>query len=56
MLLFDSVGLYKSLLTGDTFGGDKHFKAAYIPLNSRSHLENVDYKINEDGIPCCPKR
>lgn len=52
---FDSVGLYKSLLTGDTFGGDKHFKAAYIPLNSRSHLENVDYKINEDGIPCCPK-
>lgn len=57
---FDSVGLYKSLLTGDTFGTlsdgtGKHFSSAYIPLNSRSHLENKDYKLNEDGIPCCPK-
>jgi hypothetical protein len=52
---FDSVGLYKALLTGDTFGSDKHFSSAYIPLNSRSHLENMDYEINENGIPCCPK-
>jgi hypothetical protein len=52
---FDSVGIYKSLLTGDTFGSDKHFSSAYIPLNSRSHLENTDYEINENGIPCCPK-
>jgi hypothetical protein len=52
---FDSVGIYKSLLTGDTFGSDKHFSSAYIPLNSRSHLENTDYQINENGIPCCPK-
>jgi hypothetical protein len=51
---FDAVSLYKELLSGDTFGGDKHFSKAYIPLNSRSHLENIDYTINEDGIPCCP--
>ena len=52
---FDSVGLYKSLTTGDTFGENKHFSSAYISLNSKSQLENVDYKINEDGITCCPK-
>ena len=51
---FDTVQLYKDLLTGDTFGENKHFSKAYIPLNARSHLENVDYTINEHGIPCCP--
>lgn len=35
---FDSVQLYKELLSGDTFGIDKHFSKAYIPLNSRSHF------------------
>ena len=51
---FDSVALYKELLSGDTFGKDRHFSKAYIPLNSRSGLENPDYTINADGIPCCP--
>ncbi len=51
---FDAVQLYKHLLTGDTFGNDRHFERAYIPLNPRAHLENTDYTINEDGIPCCP--
>ena len=51
---FDTAQLYKCLLTGDTFGNDKHFSKAYIPLNARSGLENLDYSINEDGIPCCP--
>ena len=51
---FDTAQLYKSLLTGDTFGNDKHFSKAYIPLNARSGLENLDCSINEDGIPCCP--
>ena len=51
---FDSVGLYKELLSGDTFGEYKHFSKAYIPLNARSGLENPDYTINEEGIPCCP--
>ena len=51
---FDTVDLYKQLLTGDTFGTDRHFSKAYIPLNSRSGLENPDYTINDDGIPCCP--
>ena len=51
---FDTVELYKNLLTGNTFGDNKHFAKAYIPLNARSGLENQDYTINEDGIPCCP--
>lgn len=51
---FDTVQLYKDLLTGDTFGENRHFSKAYIPLNARSHLENVDYTINKHGIPCCP--
>ncbi|MDE7250084.1 MAG: transposase [Lachnospiraceae bacterium] len=51
---FDAVEIYKALLTGDTFGKNRHFLKAYLPLNARSHLENVDYTINENGIPCCP--
>lgn len=51
---FDAVQLYKDLLTGDTFGKDRHFQKAYIPLNHRSQLKNAEYTINEDGIPCCP--
>jgi len=45
---FDSVGIYKTLLH------DLHFEKAYIPLNHRAGLENEDYTINDDGIPCCP--
>lgn len=51
---FDTVALYKTLLTGDTFCNNKHFTKAFIPINARSGLENQDYTINEDGIPCCP--
>lgn len=51
---FDTLQLYKDLLTGDTFGSNRHFSKAYIPLNARSSLENSDYTINENGIPCCP--
>ena len=51
---FDSIEIYKNLLTGNTFGTDKHFSKAYIPLNARAHLENEDYTINENGMPCCP--
>ena len=51
---FDSALLYKQLLTGDTFGADKHFSKAYIPLNSRAGIKYPDCKVNADGIPCCP--
>lgn len=51
---FDTIVLYKELLTGNTFGNNKHFSKAYIPLNSRSGLKHENYKINDDGIPCCP--
>ena len=51
---FDSALLYRQLLTGDTFGDNKHFSRAYIPLNSRSGIKYPDCKVNADGIPCCP--
>lgn len=51
---FNAVNLYRDLLSGNTFGENKHFLKAYIPLNVRSHLENKDYTINKNGIPCCP--
>lgn len=51
---FDSISIYKQLLTGSTFGEGKHFNSAYIPLNSRSPLKST-CPINEYGIPCCPK-
>ena len=56
---FDSVILYRDLLSGDTLGTDDsgngiHFQRAYIPLNSRAGLEHANYCINGDGIPCCP--
>ena len=51
---FDTVELYKNLLTGDTFGDDNHFSKAYISLNVRLGLENKDYSINENSVPCCP--
>ncbi len=51
---FDSAQLYKDLLSGDSFGSDCHFQKAYIPLNSRAGIENQNYTINDDGVPCCP--
>ena len=51
---FDTAALYKDLLSGNTFGENRHFSKAFIPLNARAHLENTDYTINNNGIPCCP--
>ena len=56
---FDTVELYKDLLTGETFGVDSegngiHFNKAYIPRNARGGIGKQDYTVNEDGIPCCP--
>jgi hypothetical protein len=50
---FDAIQIYKDLLTGDTFGENRHFAKAYIPLNV-ARIENFDYTVNEDGVPCCP--
>ena len=52
---FDTLPIYRDLLTGDTFGIDKHFSCTYIPLNKRSSLADANSFINENGIPCCPK-
>ena len=52
---FDSINIYESLLSGDTFGKERCFSKAYIPLNERSRLKNADCTINHEGIPCCPK-
>ena len=51
---FDSCQLYGELLTGSTFGENKHFAKAYIPLNPRSGFGNPDCAVDENGIPCCP--
>lgn len=52
---FDSMLLYHQLLSGDTFGTDKHFDKAFIPLNARSSINSIDfYTIDSNGIPCCP--
>lgn len=45
---FDSGTIYKYLLH------DLKFSKAYIPLNSRSKIQNEQCPINEEGIPCCP--
>jgi len=50
---FDAVQIYKDLLTSDTFGENRHFEKAYIPLNNPL-VNYSNYTINEDGIPCCP--
>lgn len=52
---FDSMLLYRQLLSGDTFGTNKHFGKAFIPLNARSSINSIDsYTIDSNGIPCCP--
>ena len=51
---FDAMNTYKALLSGDTFGKDRHFSSAFIPLNSRANSTRTDYAVNDSGIPCCP--
>ena len=51
---FDAIETYKALLTGDSFGKDRHFSKAFIPLNSRATPMKTDYTVNDAGIPCCP--
>lgn len=56
---FDSAKLYNELLSKCAYGTDIdgssiHFQKAFIPLNSRSGLENTDYSAHENGIPHCP--
>ena len=56
---FDSIEIYKALLSGDTFGYDpdgtpRIFEKAYIPLRSSAKLTSPDYIVNESGLPCCP--
>ena len=54
---FDSSYIYKNLLSKNSFGPDRCFSKAFIPLNARSSLSNPKAlcPINEDGIPCCPE-
>ena len=56
---FDSIEIYKALLSGDMFGhlpdgSPRVFEKAYIPLKAAIKLTDPDYTINDDGIPCCP--
>jgi hypothetical protein len=51
---FDTIETYKNLLTGDTFGKNRRFSKAFIPLSDRSAPKYPDCPLNSDGIPCCP--
>ena len=46
---FDSIEIYKYLLQ------EASFEKAYIPLRNKLKIEDIDYTVNADGIPCCPK-
>ncbi|MCL1788373.1 MAG: transposase [Defluviitaleaceae bacterium] len=50
---FDAIAVYKGLLQDDTFGENRRFQKAFIPLNSRFRLKNASHTINRDGVPCC---
>ena len=45
---FDTIEIYKSLFE------DFNFKKAFIPLKVKLSVDNTDYIVNENGIPCCP--
>ena len=46
---FDSVQIYRDLFH------ELHFEKAFIPLRNKLSLPQVDYPIDENGVPCCPK-
>lgn len=46
---FDSIEIYKYLLQ------EAHFLKAYIPLKNKLNIEETDYTVTPEGIPCCPK-
>lgn len=56
MTIFDSSGIEVFVTENNPKYANCIIKRlkAYIPLNSRSNLENQDYTINENGIPCYP--
>lgn len=45
---FDTIGLFEALLSCDTFGANRHFQKAYIPLNSRKTENNVKHNFFSD--------
>lgn len=49
---FDSMLIYKKLLSGDTFGDNRHFEKAYIPLNSRSSIKSIDSYLSGAESSC----
>ena len=46
---FDSVQIYRDLFH------ELHFAKVFIPLRNKLSLPQVDYPIDENGVPCCPK-
>jgi len=47
---FDTIQIYHDLFH------KLHFEKAYIPLQNKLSVKGVDYPVNEEGIPCCPKK
>lgn len=46
---FDSIEIYKYLLQ------EASFEKVYIPLKNKLKIQEIDYTVNAEGIPCCPK-
>lgn len=46
---FDSIEIYKYLLQ------EAPFEKSYIPLKNKLKIQGIDYTVNENGIPCCPR-
>jgi hypothetical protein len=47
---FDTIQIYHELFN------EFKFQKAFIPLNNRLSLPDADCPLNQDGIPCCPKK
>lgn len=45
---FDTIEIYKSLFQ------DIGFHKAFIPLRVKLSIEEANYAVNENGLPCCP--
>lgn len=46
---FNSLEIYKYLLQ------ETSFEKAYIPLKSKLKIKEINYTINDAGVPCCPR-
>ncbi len=56
MTIFDTSGIEAWVTENNPKYANRIIKQlkAFIPLRNKLSLENVDYTLNENGVPCCP--